>query len=131
MRTIKVCFGLLNLDVKQKEKLKEYLDEMHKLYAPYFHIYYTFDKQDYINSIHGDLSVIIYKDDIIEERLDTFLIQYFGFLRLFGELEYLFADIKRFLNDKDSKEPKTKHESKKYFYYFSDSFNPITSVGEV
>lgn len=131
MRTLKVSFGLINLDSKQKLKLKTYLDEAHTLFAPYFKIYYSFEKKDFINAIHGDLSVVIYSGEKPQEKVDIFLIEFFGFERLLGELEYLFLDIKKYLLGEIPISKDDKHKMKKYFYYFHDSLNPITSVGEV
>lgn len=130
MRTLKVYLALLELNEEQKYTIKKFLDETHQHYAPFFRIYYSFEKDDYINAIHGDLSIVVSRHNDWEIKQDIFWMEYFGFERLLGELDYFFKDIKRYLDGEEPKQPINSKKIKKYFYYLHESFNPLTSVGE-
>lgn len=132
MRTIKVFLADIDFEPIQKERLKKYLDTSHKIYAPLFHIYYSFNSKDYINSIHGDISVIIvHNEQIIEDKIDRFIITYYGLERLIGELEYLFDDVKKYITGESIKYSESKKILHKFSYNLHDAFNSITSVGNV
>jgi len=132
MRTIKVFLADIDFEPNQKEKLKGYLDTSHTIYAPLFHIYYSFNSKDYINSIHGDISVIIVRDNReIEDKIDRFIITYYGLERLIGELEYLFDDVKKYIIGEGIKSAESKKILHKFSYNLHDAFNSITNVGNV